>query len=132
MTRRSFVLRAAVALVAMLAASAGGAGAMRLPTSTLTVEILSNERESSNREEIRPAGQPRIAFERTRFIAKARIAQVLATDHQLTPGTDIDIRYEVTVRQPAHPGFRVKPPLNVGETVTLTVFGGQGSFRLRN
>jgi hypothetical protein len=132
MNRRPVVLCWAIALDAILFGSIGGAPAARLPTSTLTINVLSVDRESVNREETKHPGQPTVVFETTKFVAKAKITRVLASDHGLNAGDVIDIRYGVTVRQPPDPAFRVRPALSAGETVTVTVFGGGNSFSWRN
>jgi hypothetical protein len=133
MNRRALLLSGSVALnAALLAAAMGGASAAQLPTSTVTVNVLSVDRESADREEARYPGRSPIVFETTKFLAKAQIAKVLKSAHGLAAGDVIDIRYSVTVRQPPDPAFRVKPTLSVGETRTLTVFGNGSSFTWRN
>jgi hypothetical protein len=132
MNRRSLLLCGSIALNAILAALTGGASAIRLPTSTLTVNVLSVDRESFNREETKYPGLPTVVFETTKFVAKAKITRVLESAHGLNAGAVIDIRYSVTVRQPPDPAFRVRPTLSAGETVTLSVFGGGSSFAWRN
>jgi hypothetical protein len=119
-------------LGSFLAASTGSASAARLPLSTITVNVLSVDRESFHRDERRPPAQSDVVFDTTRFVARALITEVLKTDHGLNPGALIDIRYDVTERQPPHPAFPVRARLNAGETATLTVFGGGSSFIWRN
>jgi hypothetical protein len=114
-----------------LAASAGSASAARLPVSTITVNVLSVDRESSHRDESRNPAQPDVVIDTTRFVARALITTVLNTEHGLSPGPVIDIRYDVAERQPPHPAFRVRARLNAGETVTLAVSGGGSSFYWR-
>ncbi len=132
MNWRSFLMCGSVALNAVLMVSISAASAARLPTSTLTVSVLSVDRESVNRQESQYPGQPVIIFETTRYVAKAQVINVVQSDHGLSAGTVVDIRYSVTVRQPPHPAFRVRPTLNAGEMKTLTVFGGGNSFNWRN
>jgi hypothetical protein len=133
MNRRSFLMCGAIALNAVLATTGvASAARLRLPTSTLTVNVLVVDRESFNREEIQYPGQPAIAFETTKYVAKAQITKVLESEHGLSAGAVINIRYSVTVRRPPHPAFRVRPMLGAGETITLTVFGGGSSFDWRN
>jgi hypothetical protein len=132
MKRRSFVKYWTIALSAILLGPTGGASAARLPTSTLTVDVLSVEPENVNREETKFPSRPTVVFETTKFVAKAKINKVMQTDHGLSVGDVIVIRYRVTTRQPPDPGFRVRPSLSAGQIVTITVAGGGGSFTLRN
>jgi hypothetical protein len=123
MNRRSFLLLGAAAL---LVAPAATAPAARLPVSTVTVEILSVDRASFLREEYRATGG---WLEKTTYVAKARIETVVNTEHRLSPGGVIDIRYDVRVQQPPNPYNRsIAASLKVGDTWTLTVFGGSTSF----
>jgi hypothetical protein len=131
MNRRSLLWRGSIALYAILVMPKSVALAARLPTSTLTVNILSVEPESFNRQESQYPGQQSVAFETTKYVAKAQVSKVLESDHGLSAGAVIYIRYSVTVRQPPHPAFRVRPMLSAGETTTLTVFGEGGSFYWR-
>ena len=132
MNMRSLFLFGPVVLGAILGLSSIKASAARLPTSTITVNVLSVDRESVNREEIRYPGQPSVAFEKSNFVAKAKIANVVRTDHGLTPGAVIDIHYSVTVRDPPAPAFHVRSSLSAGEMATITVSGGGGSFVWQN
>lgn len=122
--RRWFLLCGLIALNAVLTGLTGRASAARLPKSTLTVNVLSVDPESTNREEVKYPGQPDVVFETTKFVAKVQITKILVNDHGLSVGAVINIRYSVTVRQPPDPGFRVRPTLSAGETKTVTVFGG--------
>ena len=131
MNRRSLLLCGSIALNSMLLASTGVASAARLPTSTVSVDILSVDRVSFDRRESQYAGQPAVTFETTKYVAKARIIKVFKSDHGLSVGVIIDVRYSVTVRQPPDPAFRVRPMLSAGETVTLTLFGAGTSFDWR-
>jgi hypothetical protein len=97
--------------------------AARLPRSTVTVIVRSVDRESYNREET-PA--PGVVMERTSFVARAEIVEVPHNEHGLTPGTVIDIRYDVVVRQPPGTMLRGKT-LTPGETVTLIGLYGRGT-----
>ncbi len=128
MSLRSLSLAAFVAVATLTE----GAVAAPLPTSTLTVNILSVDRESSKRDETRYPGRPLVVFETTWFRARALIAEVLKTDHKLTAGAVIDIRYSITVREPPDPAYHVRPALSAGETKTVTVFGDGDSFIWRN
>jgi hypothetical protein len=132
MNRRSFLVCGSIALNAVLILPISVASAARLATSTITVSVLSVDRESFNREDIQYPGQPAIAFETTKYVARAQVTNVLNSDHELSAGAVIEIRYSVTVRQPPHPAFRVRPTLNAGETKTLTVSGGSSSFYWHN
>src|SRR5262249_48968907 len=73
MNRRSFLLRCAIAPNAAILVMPTGASAVRLPTSTLTVSVLSVDRESFERKEFNPPGQPTLVFETIKFVAKAQI-----------------------------------------------------------
>lgn len=132
MNRGSFFICGSIALNAVLLMSISAASAARLPTSTLTVSVLSVDRESVNRQESQYSGQPAIIFETTKFVAKAQVINVVESDRGLSAGAVIDIRYRVTVRQPPHASFRVKPSLNAGEIKTITVFGSGSLYNWRN
>jgi hypothetical protein len=126
----SLILCGAIALNAILMAATGGATAAQPGTSTLTVNVQSVDPESFTRKNVHVPCGSSFALETTKYVAKAQITKVLNTDHGLSPGAVIDIRYSVTVRQPPLPAFPVSPMLSPGETVTLTVFGEGGSFSL--
>jgi len=104
---------------------------MKLPTSTLTVNVLSMDRQSFDRQEFKEASGRNASRETTSFVAKARVQTVLQSDHNLSPGVVIEIRYDVVVRQPRLPGAYDHRTLNTGETVTLTVYRDHGAFRWR-
>jgi hypothetical protein len=131
MNRRSFLLLGALSYGAILVAPAGGARGMKLPTSTLTVYVLSVDSESLTRHpSLLQHGQPygSVTWETTTFVAKAQIQKVLNNEHDLRPGAVIEIRYDVSVRQPPLPplpGLHRAAP-KPGETVTLTVWGSRG------
>jgi len=131
MNRRSFLLLGATCCGGILVACAGGARAMKLPTSTLTVNVLSMDRQSFDRQEFKEASGRNASRETTSFVAKARVQTVLQSDHNLSPGVVIEIRYDVVVRQPRLPGAYDHRTLKTGETVTLTVYRGHGAFRWR-
>ncbi len=75
------------------------------------------ERQSSKRET--PQSSPNVTFETTFFVAKAQIQKVFNTEHGLSPGSVIEIRYKVVVRQPPDPAFPHYLTLKAGETITL-------------
>jgi hypothetical protein len=123
MNRRFLVLFGAAACVIAFTANAPAA---RLPVSTLTVNILSVDRASFLREEYKATGG---WLEKSTYVAKARIETVVNTEHGLSPGAVIDIRYDVRVQQPPNPYNRsIAASLKVGDIWTLTVFGGGTSF----
>jgi hypothetical protein len=120
MNRRVFLMLGA-ASAAMSAASADRARAWKLLTSTVTVNVVAVERLSSDLVHLR-GGQSR---ETTTFLAKAEVANVIATEHGLSPGAVIDIRYDVVVpRPPSQP----EPKLTAGDAKTLTLMGNGNSF----
>jgi hypothetical protein len=116
------ILIAAASTVAI--AFLGAALAARLPISTLTIEVLSVE-EKLSKSETYANGQ---TIETTTFVARAKIQKIVQTDHGLSPGAVIDILYRRT--RPSLPG-RPNRFLEVGETVTLDVFGSGHSFTWR-
>jgi hypothetical protein len=107
--------------------------AVRLPTSTLVVQVLSVEQVSFNRE---PAmiSQGRVVGDRwletTGFIAKVQILNVIRTDHGLAPGETIEIGYKIRTATPQPSSFH-DAPLKQGENVTLEVMGGNGRYERR-
>jgi hypothetical protein len=122
MNRRSFLLLGAA--VSLLVASADVAPAQGPPLSTLTVKVLSVDRESSMRHTYRresfQSGESSGGWsENTSFVAKAQIETVLNSDHGLSPGAVIDIHY-IVVRSSV-PAEQVLSNLTTGETVTLTI-----------
>jgi hypothetical protein len=127
MNRRSLVLFGAACF---LVASAGVAAAARLPVSSVTVNILSVDRLTYSRddyhsESFKPGGASRDWYEeKTTYVAKARIEIVSVDDHHLTPGTIIDIHYEVPGG--SAPIYTRTPPLDVktGERWTLDIWNG--------
>lgn len=124
MNRRSFLLLGAA--TCLLIAPVATAPAARLPVSTVTVNILSIDRASFLREEYKATGG---WLEKTTYVAKARIESVVESDHGLTAGTVIDVRYDVRVQQPPNPYNRsIAASLKAGDIWTLTVFGGGTSF----
>jgi hypothetical protein len=135
MSLRSFLQWGSIALSAVLPgamlASSTGAPAARLPVSTITVNVLSVDRESVHRDESRNPAQPDVVIDTGNFLARSVITKVLNTEHGLSPGAIIDIRYDVAERHPPNPSFPVRARLNAGETVTLTVFGRGSSFYWR-
>jgi len=114
----------AVTCGAILLAPADGARAAKLRDSTLTVNVLSVDRQCFNREEFKDRSR-----ETTSFAAKAQILAVLNNEHGLSPGAVIEIRYDVVVWQPRLPGIRDSRTLKTGETVTLTVIGEGTTFQ---
>jgi hypothetical protein len=99
MNRRTAMLLGVAA--SLLAMSTAIASAMRLPVSTLTVNILSVDRQTYERNDYRHesfklGGASREWYEeKTTYVAKAQIETVLVNDHGLNPATVIDIHYEV-------------------------------------
>jgi hypothetical protein len=129
MDRRSFIVRGAFAACIVPLATSRAGYAARLPVSTVTVEVLAVARESIDRQ---TAPLPGVVFERSAFVAKARIVAIPHNEHGLQPGVTIDIRYRTSVRQPPDPNFRGNiKALSPGETVTLAVFGSGQSFEWR-
>jgi hypothetical protein len=129
MNRRSFLLLCAAA--SPLVASADFAAAQGLPLSTLTVKVLSVDRESLQRHTYRresfQTGESSGGWtENTAFVAKAQIEAVLDNNHGLAPGAVIEIRY-VAVKSTVPAEVR-DSALKAGETTTLTVFRNQTGF----
>jgi len=120
MKRRSFLLSAFVALSVVMQGVGGASAAQIRPPSWITVEVVSVERESSNRDG---------AIEYNHYLAKARIIRVLQNEGGVVPGAVIDIRY--TVQEPRSK-YRDELILRAGETVTLDVRGQGSSFTWRN
>jgi hypothetical protein len=135
MNRRTFVLLGVA--TSMLVASAAIVPAARLEVSTVTVEVLSVDPQSFQRDEVR-----RESFkdgtistintwtEKTAVIAKAQIKAVVFNDHGLSPGTIIDIQYEF-VRGGGPVYVPPAPEVKAGETWTVDIFGGGTSFKAR-
>jgi hypothetical protein len=127
MNRRTLLLPGAAAL---LVASVAAAPAARLPVSTVTASILSVDRLTYSRDDyhsefFKPGGASRDWYEeKTTYVAKARIEIVSVNDHDLTPGTLIDIHYEVPGG--SAPIYTRAPPLVVqaGERWTLDIWNG--------
>ncbi len=92
----------------------------------MTVDVLSVDRVSFSRKEYSNS-----TSETTKFVAKARIQKVLTNEHDLSPGSVIEIRYDVTVRKPPLRGGR-SATLKAGETVTLSIFGSASTFTWNN
>jgi hypothetical protein len=129
MKRRSFLFLGAAA--SLLVASADFRAAQGLPLSTLTVKVLSVDRESLQRHTYRhesfQTGESSGGWtENTAFVAKAQIEAVLDNNHGLAPGAAIEIRY-VAVKSTVPAEVRDRA-LKAGETVTLTVFRNQTGF----
>jgi hypothetical protein len=123
MNRRTFFL-SALSSGLVLVAPAGRVRAAKLPTSRLTVSILSVDREAAS---VYAGGTP---TGKTTFVATAQILSVLDSDHGLSPGATIAIRYDLDERQQLQQPDRYrKVTLRSGETATLTVFGSGGDFR---
>ena len=127
MKRRELLLLGAAAL---LVASAATAPAARLLISTVTVEILSvdpqsYQRDDFRRETFKDGAVSSTWSEKTVVITKARVKAVDVDDgHGLSPGMVIDLYYEV-VRGPVGPAARA-PEVKPGETWTVGVMGGVG------
>jgi hypothetical protein len=123
MNRRSFLLVGAAAF--LLVASADFGATQGLPLSTLTVKVLSVDRESlqqhTYRRESFQTGESSGGWsENTAFVAKAQIDAVLDNKHGLMPGAVIDIRY-ITVKSTVPAEVRDRA-MKAGEGITLTVF----------
>jgi hypothetical protein len=124
MNRRLFLLGTAVSLLGAFAVIAPAA---TQPLSTLSVKVMSVDRESLDRHTYRresfQSGESSGGWsEQTRFVAKAQIETVLNSDHGLSPGAIIEIRYFVV--QSSVPAEVRDSTLKTGETVTLTVIEG--------
>ena len=107
--------------------------AARLPTSTLVVQVLSVDRVSFNRVPSRISQGHAVGdvwWETTGFVAKARILNVIRTDHGLAPGETIDVSYKIRTATPPPSPFH-DVPLKAGQTVTLEVMGGNGKYERR-
>jgi hypothetical protein len=135
MNRRTLVLLGAAA--SLLAASIANAPAVRLPVSTLNVNILSVDRQTYERndhrhESFKPGGTSRDWYEeKTTYVAKAQIETVLVNDHGLSPGAIIDILYEVSGGSAPMSARTPRFTVNPGERWTVDVFGGGTSFQGR-
>jgi hypothetical protein len=126
MNRRLFLRVAAMSPLVPWADLASGA---RLPVSTVTVDILSVdpqsfERDEYRRESFKDGAVSSLWTEKTAVITKARIKAVLLDDgHGLSPGTVIDLRYEV-VRGSGPPYSDRAPEVKPGETWTVGIWNG--------
>ena len=69
-------------------------------------------------------------FETTSFVAKAQIQNVIRTDHRLTAGQTIVIRYSIRSATPRPLPFK-DTPLKAGEDATVEVMGGGTEYELR-
>jgi hypothetical protein len=132
MDRRALLLLGAASL---LVASAPTASAARLPVSTVTVEILSVDpqsvqRDDYRRETFKDGAVSSTWSEKTAVITKARVKAVVVDDgHGLSPGAVIDLHYEV-VRGPMGQGYGARAPeVKSGETWTVGVVGGVGQYK---
>ena len=131
MNRRDLLLGGAIACAAIPLARPGRADAARLPISTVTVNVLSVVLVSQDTEVPRGPGTGAV-FERSNFVAKARIVEIPHNEHKLTPGAIIDIRYRTDVRKPPDSNFRGNTKMLVeGQTVTVELFGNGSSFEWR-
>ena len=88
----------AVAFLFGIAVLVSPAAAARLPTSDLVVQVLSVEQVGALHEKTdlfeqgqKVPGGVRL-WDTTTFVAKARIVNVIRTDHDLAPGEVIDIK----------------------------------------
>jgi hypothetical protein len=125
----------AIALALLLgnAAIASAAMAARLPTSTLVVQVLSVDKESFRRE---PAAvsKGKVSgdqwLETAGFVAKARIENVIQSDHGLAAGETIEIHYTIRTATPRPLPFK-DTPLEPGKNTALTVMKGNGGYELR-
>src|SRR5271170_7643309 len=121
MNRRFFLLLSVASCGAVLTVPAV---AGRLTASKLVVNVLSVDRESSSRREYSGG----VSVETTKFLAKAKIQEVLVDEHGLSPGASIEIHYEVDIRQPLLPKARDRGRLNPGEVSTIWVTGDGSQF----
>jgi hypothetical protein len=132
MIRRSFLMLGAASLLVASTSIAPGA---RLPVSQVTVEILSVDPQSYQRDEYRretfkDGGAVSSTWtEKTAVITKARIKAVVLDDgHGLSPGTVIDLRYEVV--RGSGPVYQARAPeVKPGETWTVGIWNGYGPPR---
>ncbi len=106
---------------------------MKLPISTLIVDIISVEHEASDRQDYLDRNGRNISRHTDSSVATGRIREVIETDHQLKAGAVIKIRYDTVTYRPRMPGLRadVGRGLSAGETVTITVFRDRDLFRWR-
>jgi hypothetical protein len=107
--------------------------AARLPTSALIVHVLSVDQESFNRspamlKDGKPFGDQ--WYETTGFIAKAQIQNVIRTDHGLTPGQTITIRYKIRIGTPQPIPLKNRS-LKAGEDTTVELMGRGTEYELR-
>lgn len=133
MNRWSFLLPGAMWLLVVSTAIAAPA---RLPISHVTVQILSVEPQSYQRDEYRreffkTGAISNTWFERTTVIAKAQIKAVLLEDgHGLIPGNVIDIHY--VVERGSGPAYAPRAPdVKAGETWEVGILGRGASFDAR-
>jgi hypothetical protein len=132
MIRRTLLVLGAVSLLVASTAIAPGA---RLPISQVTVDIVSVDPQSVQRDEYRRESFKDGAVssavssswtEKTAVITKARIKAVLLDDgHGLSPGTVIDLHYEVV--RGSGPVYSARAPeVKPGETWTIGIWNGYG------
>ncbi len=131
MHRRSFLSLLAASCSALVPAGSGNA--MKVPISTLFVDVLSVEHVASDRKDYRDRNGRHFTRQTDSIVAKVRIRQVIETDHHLAPGAIIEIKYDAVTYRPPMPELSAKAggELIAGETVRVTVFGSGSSFRLR-
>jgi hypothetical protein len=123
----------AVASLFGIAMLVSAAMAARLPTSDLVVQVLSVEQVGFTRQKSDlfdhgqkvPGGV--MLWETTTFVAKARIVNVIRTDHDLAAGEVIDVKYNIATTTPPLSPPRGEP-LAPGQTVTVHVMGWNGKY----
>jgi hypothetical protein len=132
MNRRAFLMSGAASLLVASTAVAPGA---RLPVSTVTVEILSVDpqsvqRDDYRRETVKDGAVSSTWSEKTAVITRARVKAVVVDDgHGLSPDAIIDLHYEV-VRGPVGSAYGARAPeVKPGEIWTVGVVGGVGSYK---
>ena len=125
-SRRGFFLLSAASCGVILAAPTGAARACMqhlVQKSKLIVSVLSVDRGQSNTQQLGNA-----LIERTPFLAKAQIREVLVNVHGLRPDSIIEIQYEVAVREPPLPNQAKTRTLTPGKTATLWVAAKDSAF----
>ncbi len=103
---------------------------MKVPISTLFVDVLSVEHVASDRKDYRDRNGRHFTRQTDSIVAKVRIRQVIETEHDLVPGAVIEIGYDMVTYRPAQPYLPAKVcrELIAGETVRVRVLRKGSSF----
>lgn len=130
MNRRLFLL---LGSATCLAAASAGAAHRPQAKGTVTVKVLSVDREQVVRHDFRresfKTGERSSGWdETTTFVARAQIETVLQSDIDLSPGAVIELRYFRSRRSEQADRPAAHNELRAGETRTLTLFRGETSF----